>query len=223
MALCNLPKRHTRARLLLAPVAFCAATAYAVTQAPSDQCIVGDHAIGCLNERSIIELTTPRKDASTLEQLVQDKLASGECRLLDYGERVQVTSANGSERTQVRRFRDTSSYWIPATWARPATECEGTQTASALHQKLGVPDEPVSHELDEDARVASLPEQRGSPPRRWSDDRYGDNEARYADSGGFRPPPWPPRPLPSSRYAHPCEFKPVMTEEDLLACRDLRR
>ncbi len=237
------PKRPVRARLLLAPVAICAAAARAASQDPADQCIAADHAFGCVSERSIIELTAPRKDAGTLQQLVQDKLASGQCRLLDYGERVQVTSAHGSERTQVRPRGAQASYWIPSSWARPATECEGTPSASALHQKLGLPDE-RRHEPDDDSRVTTFTDQR-TPPPRWDDDerpgdaryearrdaerygyedrRYEQDEERYADSRSDRPPPGPSRPLPSSRYAHRCDFKPVMTDADLAACRTLRR
>ncbi len=248
------PKRPVRARLLLAPVAICAAAARAASQDPADHCIAAAHAIGCVSERSIIELTAARKDAGTLQQLVQDKLASGQCRLLDYGERVQVTSTHGSERTQVRPRGAQASYWIPSSWARPATECEGTPSASALHQKLGLPDE-RRHEPDDDTRVTTFTDQR-TPPPRWDDDderrgdarhdarrdadrpdgyrrdaeryeyedrRYEQDEERYADSPSDRPPPGPSRPLPSSRYAHRCDFKPVMTDADLAACRTLSR
>jgi hypothetical protein len=238
MARCNLPKRRARLRILCSSAAIFTAAASAATPAAVEQCIVGDGAIGCVSERAIVELTTPRKDAGTLQQLVQDKLASGQCRLFDYGERVQLTSTQGSERTQIRRPGDKASYWIAASWSRPATDCDGTRSAAALHQKLGLPaahaeqssaDERDPALADErvpsfsDARIRSFADERAAPRHHWDDDDASDDDARYADDGSRRPLPLPSRPLPSSRYAHDCAFKSVMTDADMNACRNVRR
>lgn len=284
----NHPKRRARLRILCAPIALCGVTALAATPEPSaEQCIVGDHAIGCASERSIIELTTPRKNANGLQELVQDKLASGQCRLFDYGERVQVTSTHGNERTQIRRPGDKTSYWIASSWSRPATECQGTPTASALHQKLGLPDAPKQQaDADEGApsfaderaapsdqplppfanvrtppfsaeRAPAFAEDHASPGQRWRDEDDDEDDERIAYDRGSHGPPslrsrpsrssryddgddddgdediayererprprWASRPLPSSRYAHDCAYKPVMSDADLAACSYERR
>ena len=234
----NHPKRRIDAYVLLAPIASCALAAFAASPDPGEQCIVGDHAIGCTSERAIVELTMPRKDAGALQQLVRDKLASGQCRLFDYGERVQVTSTEGSERTQVHVSGDHAAYWIPASWSRPAAECDGTRSAAALHRKLGVADA-LAQASDagergpsfddgrasafSDTRVRSFADERVASQRRWDDDDGGDDDERFVDDRARRPPPLPPRALPSSRYAHDCAFKSVMTDADLVACRNVRR
>ena len=216
MALRGGSKRFFSSCFLCAPMAIGIAAAQSVASDPAEQCIVGDHAIGCLSERSIAELTTPHKDAGALQQLVQDKIASGQCRLFEFGERVQVTSAHGSERTQIRRAGDKAPYWIASSWSRPAAECDGVPSAAALHRKLGLPDTPRRF-VDDDERIETLSDARQSPAQRWNDD----DEFPYDHAR--RPPPGPPRQLPSSRYAHDCTFKPVMSDADLIACRNSRR
>jgi hypothetical protein len=212
---------------------------------PKDQCIVGDGAIGCVSERALIELTVRRKDAGTLRELVRDKLISGQCRLFDYGERVWQITAHGTDRTLVRRSGDKTPYWIAGSWSRPAEECKDTPTAAALHQKLGFPRaQSLANEqeaLDErdrdfsDGRFFSDERDRDErgfladrgPPGSWSDDQDDDDD----QSDGLddrrspydRPSPHRSRPLPSSRYAHDCTYKPVMSDADLNACRNLRR
>lgn len=161
----------------------CAVAAQALAADSAEQCIVGDRAIGCVSERAIIELTAARKDAGTLKQSVQDKLGSGQCRVFDYGARVQVASAHGNERTQVRLHGEKTLYWIPSSWARPITECEGTRSAAALHQKLGLPDA-SSQPADADERISSRADARAPAELRWDDaddydDRYHDD--RYDD------------------------------------------
>jgi len=231
MIRCNDLTRRTRLSFVFAPMACCALAASAAAPGEGEQCIVGDHAIGCSSERAIVELTMPRKDAGALQRLLQDKLASGQCRLFDYGERVQVTSSQGSERMQIRRPGDKSSYWIAASWARPAADCDGTRSASALHHKLGVPDLPAEPADADDRdpsfaaeRVRSFADQRTAPGQYWNDGDEDDDgdDARYSHDRR-RPPPLASRPLPSSRYAHDCAYKSVMTDAELLACRNPQR
>ena len=308
---CPFPKRHVGLRLLVARLALCALTTQAATvatqavtpAAATDQCIAADRAIGCSSERSLIELITPRKNASAIQELVQDKLASGQCRLLDYGERVTVTTAHGADRLQVRRSADKASYWIASSWARPASECQETKSAAALHQKLGLPDQPGAPDdedrsapfadngtprvdrgaadRDDDSFLQDpryLAERRAQSRGAYGDDGYDDERARsryfsadgahsryFEDERGRnsyddrarsryfaneypprwqrrdddeddeneddrfaydqrgRPPPWPSHPLPSTRYAHRCDFRSVMSDADMIACRKLRR
>lgn len=208
------------------------------TPDPKDQCIASDGAIGCVSERSLIEITTRRKDTGALKELVQDKLASGQCRLFDYGERVLAVTTHDNERTQVRRRGDKTPYWIATSWSRPAVECEGTPTAAALHQKLGLPEAQKTATADEpdfaDDRTPSFREDGAgdrrafladrAPPRDWrGSDRPFDEEAEYGDEDHERPPPPRSGPLRSSRYAHDCRYKPVMSDADVAACRNLRR
>lgn len=297
--------RHRRARRVIAAALLTFAAWHACAaepdKDPKDQCIVGDGAIGCASERSLIEITTRRKDANALKELVQGKLASGQCRLFDYGERVQAITAHGTDRTLVRRNGDKTPYWIAASWSRPAAECEGTPTAASLHQKLGLPGAaPQRDPADEtagladarsapyrDARVPTFTDGRDpdlaehrvpvdsdarhferaprfdDPDRRFDEagsrqladdpdpylvarrDRYfadrrpplrdrwldgeGDEEededARDYAGPGYRHerPDTRSRPLRSSRYAHDCDIKSVMSDADLAACRNLRR
>jgi hypothetical protein len=166
-------------RLFLAPLLLCAAT-HAALADTTEQCIVADHAIGCVSERAIVELTT-RHDGSTLPQLVQDRLASGQCRAFDYGERVRRTASHGDDLVQVRRAGEKAAYWIPAAWSHPASDCADTPTAAALHRKLGLPDTtPQPQPSDEDERIASFAEAYALPPR-TDGDEYGDD--RYGDAG----------------------------------------
>jgi hypothetical protein len=175
-------------RLYFAPLLLCAA-AHATPADTTEQCIVADHAIGCRSERAIVELTT-RHDG-TLPQLVQDRLASGQCRAFDYGERVRRTASHGNDLVQVRRPGDKTAYWIPSAWSHPASDCADTPTAAALHKKLGLPDA-TPWPPEEDERIASFTDQRGLPSRTHGDDYgnddYGDvddgyGDARYDDEG----------------------------------------
>ena len=188
-------KRHPVLQILGTLALLSAAAAQALAADPTEQCIVGDRAIGCVSERAVIELTAARKDAAALKQSVQDKLASGQCRMFDYGARVQAVTAHGNERTQVRRHGEKTLYWIPASWARPVAECEGAQSAAALHQKLGLPDA-SSQPADADERISSRADARAPAELRWDDgddyddryhdDRYDDdrdNDHRYRNEG----------------------------------------
>lgn len=192
MLRCTPAKRRSRLRLLSASIVLCAAASHAATPDTHEHCVVADRALGCRSERSLIELTMRYKNPGTLQELVQDKLGAGECRLLAYGERVQVTAQHGSERTQVRRPGDKTSYWIASGWSRPASECADTRSAAALHRKLGLPEDPAA--LPKDDRTDSFAD-NPPPPRRWydaeddvddyrrdaRDDQAGD--ARYDDAG----------------------------------------
>ena len=171
-------KRHPVLQILGCLPLLSAAAALALAADPTEQCIVGDRAIGCVSERAIIELTTPRKDAAALKQIVRDKLASGQCRMFDYGARVQAVTTQANERTQVRRHGDKTLYWIPASWARPVTECEGAKSAAVLHQKLGLPDA-GSQPADADESISSRADARAPAGPGWDDGRYAD--VRYDD------------------------------------------
>jgi hypothetical protein len=141
----------------------------------ADQCIVGDRAIGCVSERSIIELTIPRKDAAALRNLVDEKLASGQCRLFAYGERVSLISTKGTERSFVRRPGDKASYWIPSSWSRPASECESNASAATLHRKLGL-QEPSLAQTDAEPSNTDLADNDAQPYTRSRDDDAGFHE-----------------------------------------------
>ena len=130
MALATLFKRRALAILCI--------TAHAHSESP-ERCIVADRAIGCIDERSVIELTTPRKDVNGVRSLVRQKLATGQCRLFGYGEHVSLLSASTVERTAVRRAGDRAIYWLPASWTQPAEQCEPDMSSTTLFAKLGLP------------------------------------------------------------------------------------
>jgi hypothetical protein len=134
------------ALLALVPV-FCAAAD------PHDQCIVSDGAIGCISERATIDLAAPRKDAGAIRDVVRQKLDSGQCRRFGYGERVHLISSKGTgvgskdtERNAVRRIGDRTIYWLPASWTRPASECEPHASSATLQAKIGMSDNTIAQE-----------------------------------------------------------------------------
>ena len=135
MALATSFKR--RARQSACALAVLCVTAHATSE-PADRCIVADRAIGCIDERSTTELMTPRKNNDSVRALVRQKLQSGQCRLFNYGERVSFVSAKGSEHTAVRRPGDRNTWWLPASWTQPATQCDADASSATLFAKLGL-------------------------------------------------------------------------------------
>jgi hypothetical protein len=127
----------------LCAVAPCSiASAAAALDAP-DHCIVGDNAIGCRSVRALAMLTDGfRGNGDALHREIESQIDSGTCRLFEYGERVYSTDIEGGLRSAVRRPRDASTWFMPASWSRPASECDGTSTPQALQQKLGLAESP---------------------------------------------------------------------------------
>lgn len=120
------------------PLALICAGVHAEVPAP-DRCVVGESAFGCRSERDVAQITSFRGDADELKEKIAADVASGECRMFIPGERVFLTSvAADAERAAVRRPGDTVSYWMPASWSRPATECAAYATRRSLREKLGL-------------------------------------------------------------------------------------
>lgn len=173
---------------------------------PETRCIVGDDAIGCHAETTLVELTGG--DAGALRRLVRDRIDSGQCRLFAYGERVRVTSAH-DERMQFLRPGDRTTWWMPSSWLRPASDCADTPTAAALRHKLGLPEHSAPAE---DERFDASADERTAQSQDRDDDGVGepddgagdDVEAEPLRRHDRRPAPGPRQPLRSSRYAHPC-------------------
>lgn len=127
----------SRACIAVAAVLFCAATADAAPAA--DRCIVGEAVFGCRTEADVAHMTSYHGDAVALRQVIVDNLVSGACRMFEPGEPVYMTGvARDGERSAVRRAGDAQSYWIPATWSRPARECSAYSTSRSLREKLGL-------------------------------------------------------------------------------------
>jgi hypothetical protein len=135
----RIKNRRRAGRLVVALAALCSAGSCAAVEAP-DHCIVGDNAIGCRSEQTIAQVTSFRGDADALRDAIGANLSSGSCRLFEYGERVQVTGHQGSELNAVRLPRDAESYWMPASWSRPAAECAANASARTIEKKLGMPE-----------------------------------------------------------------------------------
>jgi hypothetical protein len=171
-------KRRPRLRGLCVLPALCAMTANVATAANApDRCIVTDRAIGCISERATIDLATPRKDAGAMRDLVRQKLESGQCRLFGYGERVYLVSGKDTERTAIHRVGDRTTYWLPASWTRPAGECEANASSASLQAKLGMPGDALPQQTlsttpPEDIDRNSVVE-RGDYAYRSDDDRSG--------------------------------------------------
>jgi hypothetical protein len=121
----------------LSVVLFCAATG--VAAAAPDHCIVGESVFGCRSEAEVAHITAYRGDADALRRMIAEDFSSGVCQMFKVGEPVYTTSVtNHGDRTAVRRPGDTESYWIPASWSRPAAECSAYTTSRSLREKLGL-------------------------------------------------------------------------------------
>jgi hypothetical protein len=148
--------RHSVGALAIALGALRSAGLCAAVDAP-DHCIVGDNAIGCRSERTLAQITNYRGNLDALRDTIDENIASGSCRLFAYGERVYVTAVEGSERNAVRRAGDNESYWMPASWSRPADECTANASAQSLEKKIGMASrEPAEREPD--AALAEQPQ-----------------------------------------------------------------
>jgi hypothetical protein len=123
----------------MATALFCAASASAGTAPVADRCIVGEAVFGCRTEAEVAHMTSYHGDAEALRKIIVDNLVSGACRMFEPGEPVYMTSvARDGGRSAVRRAGDAQSYWIPASWSRPAKECSAYSTSRSLREKLGL-------------------------------------------------------------------------------------
>jgi len=178
MAPARISRRRARLRGLCVIPALCAmATNIAEAANAPDQCIVTDRAIGCTSERATIDLATPRKDAGAMRDLVRQKLESGQCRLFGYGERVYLVSSKSPDRSAIHRVGDRTTYWLPASWTRPAAECEANASSASLQAKLGMPGDAMPQQTaittpPEDINRNSVAD-RGDYAYRSDDDRNG--------------------------------------------------
>jgi hypothetical protein len=155
--------RHRIAALALALGMLCIAGPSLTADAP-DHCIVGDNAIGCRSVRTLAQITNYRGNLDALRATIEENVASGSCRLFAYGERVYITDVEGSERDAVRRPDDNESYWMPASWARPADDCAANASAQSLGKKIGMPStEPAEREPDESPAAQQQTLARGTP------------------------------------------------------------
>jgi hypothetical protein len=126
-----------RTCMALATALFCAVSADAAPAA--DRCIVGEAVFGCRSEAEVAQITSYRGDADALRQIIVDNLISGDCRMFEPGEPVYMTGvARDGGRSAVRRPGDAQSYWMPASWSRPVTECSAYSTSRSLREKLGL-------------------------------------------------------------------------------------
>ena len=123
--------------MALATALLCAASASAAPA--TDRCIVGEAVFGCRSEAEVAHITTYQGDAEALRQIIADDLSSGICRMFAPGEPVYTTDvARDGGRSAVRRPGDAVSYWMPASWSRPAIECSAYSTSRSLREKLGL-------------------------------------------------------------------------------------
>jgi hypothetical protein len=107
--------------------------------APPDRCIVGESAFGCRSEARVAAITSQRGDPDTLHETIVADVASGACEMFRTGEPVQLTGiAPSGDLASVRRPGEMESYWIPATWSRPASECAAYTTSRSQREKLGL-------------------------------------------------------------------------------------
>lgn len=135
-------------------VSFSIASSAAALDTP-DHCIVGDNAIGCRSVRTLATLTDGfRGNGDALHREIESQIDSGTCRLFEYGERVYSTDIEGGLRSAVRRPRDASTWFMPASWSRPASECGGVSTPQALQHKLGLAESP-RREPDSQSEVSA--------------------------------------------------------------------
>ena len=185
MALATSFKRRARLRSACALSLVCAATVHAESE-PPDRCIVADRAIGCVDERSVIELTTPRKNADSVRSRVRHKLASGQCRLFGYGEHVSLISVASGERTAVRRPSDRTIYWLPASWTQPADQCEPDMSPTTLLAKLGLPN--LRKAAPESNDMLRLPDSPSPEDSGRSDYAYHDEHSNPAETTESHPP-----------------------------------
>lgn len=129
--------RLPRACTALSLALFCAGIR-AAAPAP-DHCIVGESVFGCRSELAVAQITSFRGDADELREKIATDVASGDCRMFDQGERVFLVDVGpDAQRAAVRRPGDAVSYWMPASWSRPAAECGAYATRRSLREKLGL-------------------------------------------------------------------------------------
>jgi len=171
-------RRGRQLRGLYVLPALCAmATNMAEAANAPDQCIVTDRAIGCTSERATIDLATPRKDAGAMRDLVRQKLESGQCRLFGYGERVYLVSSKSPDRSAIHRVGDRTTYWLPASWTRPAGECEANASSASLQAKLGMPGDALPQQTPSTTPPEDIDRDgvadRGDYAYRSDDDRNG--------------------------------------------------
>jgi hypothetical protein len=154
---------HGRPFVASATALFYAATSVA-TAAP-DHCIVGESVFGCRSEAEVAQITSYDGDVEALHERIADGVSSGDCQMFQPGEPVyQTRVANGAERAAVRRPADTESYWMPASWSRPASECSAFTTSRTLREKLGLAATTQASAPDPDPAEA-LSGQRPTSPR----------------------------------------------------------
>lgn len=104
-----------------------------------DHCIVGESVFGCHSESTVAQITALHGDADELKERIAAGVASGDCRMFVPGEPVFVTSvAADAGRAAVRLPGDTVSYWMPASWSRPAAECGAYAKRRSVREKLGL-------------------------------------------------------------------------------------
>jgi hypothetical protein len=104
-----------------------------------DHCIVGESVFGCRSESVVAQITSFSGDADELKERIGTGVASGDCRMFTAGEPVFVTAVGADAgRAAVRLPGDTVSYWMPASWSRPAAECGAYAKRRSARERLGL-------------------------------------------------------------------------------------
>jgi len=128
-------------------------------------CVVGANAIGCRSEREVDQILAQSGDSDALRESISAATTSGACRIFRQGESVfAVDDSRRPDLRAVRRRSDTEAYWMPATWARPQTECAAYNGKRSVEEKLGFSAPPPPQpELPDERALASS--QRGESDR----------------------------------------------------------
>jgi len=128
-------------------------------------CVVGENAIGCRSERDVDQIMSQSGDSDALRETIAAATRSGTCRVFRQGESVfAVDDAHRPDLRAVRRRTDTESYWMPATWSRPQTECSAYNGKRSVEEKLGF-SAPAPPEPEPPGERALASSQRGESDR----------------------------------------------------------
>jgi hypothetical protein len=131
-----------------------------------DYCIVGTYVIGCRSEKTIDRMTSLTGESESLRNAIAEAIVSGECRVFSNGERVFASDDPTRPGLKaVRRADEAESWWMPASWARPVSECPRA-TSRSVEQKLGMPpvQPPVAAPAPSASPEQSTPARRAPPP-----------------------------------------------------------